>query len=619
MADLKQLLEVARRERASLQQRFDSLPVGKSGTRSSNPQYASLKQALDTIDAEIRRMQGARVRERVAAVGNAIANPPKGRNPIAEAGDKVIDNLFNPVIDPSLRNAPGGLFSQKKINTPQELESSFARAEQPSSSTPLPPYGEAPSDVITSIVMPQTGSPSRGAAMSAGVVGAAPTSEASEMQGPPAPEQAPGMQTPAQGAKPAAALDPHAQQIDADMMMLRGMAAEPVPGMIGPVPLSMGERISAGLIAALDPVSYQAIVLPELARRQQDATLKYQAARSAQDARMTRQAQLLGLQFQQQQLGVEREKLAAGADERAREREQEKTEVVTALSSMLPVVQRADRRVSVVAQGLREVGLGGQADALESQYAEVSDIAKPLAENPMATTKAQVGIFSDRAQALDRSLADAQNAVHSERVRRGDLSAKAKIPSETDLSKYTWGRAALTAIRRARMLVHQGHGGPESVASGALWWTDTAQKHKELSEQWSMIEASVKPDKFGGALSPTENQIINGILAGTLSLPATQIRALERLETIVAGKLSEQEGIFDFRDESAIVGRGYLTQHQLELITSKLSEGWTMASTPEQISGNVQNLEAYDGWVVDPDGYPIMLSPDGRVAKVTPF
>ena len=141
-----------------------------------------------------------------------------------------------------------------------------------------------------------------------------------------------------------------------------------------------------------------------------------------------------------------------------------------------------------------------------------------------------------------------------------------------------------------------------------------------MAEEWANVEATIKPSKFGGALSPTENEILDGILADANSNVPQQLRALDRIESVIAGALTRQEGIFELGETLPIVGRKLLTSSQLEDIVQLESEGWVLATSPEQLGGAGTQFSEFEGWLRDNAGYPIMLDPNSLEAyRILPF
>src|SRR5688572_13307046 len=72
-ATTKDELVAAKARLKALQAEFRSLPMGPAGTPTSHPKYAALTKAVGEAENVVRRLQGQRSRERISAVGAAIA------------------------------------------------------------------------------------------------------------------------------------------------------------------------------------------------------------------------------------------------------------------------------------------------------------------------------------------------------------------------------------------------------------------------------------------------------------------------------------------------------------------------------------------------------------------
>ena len=656
-ADSKQKLEAARRRKAAISRKL-------TGVKSSDPAFGALKRSLAQADSEIRKLRGARVRESAGELGGAITELTEpadvGAFPEAERlGRTAQDPSVTPaeargakeqraeLLKPDtsgVTKAVGGLVesvTEGPTGAP-EKETGFTAAGEEGQAAGqalieslLPDFRNASPSDIEEIADPQTAALKKAIAEEEGADQLAQQQE-KQAQAEAAgggegigPRQAGSGAQQIQGAEvtldPQAApgslqsTDPQLDQIQADLAALKSDAGKDVPQLVGPVPLSMGARIAAGLIAAIDPVRYKAVVLPELARRQAAAATKYKQEQTRREFAFLQQAQIIGARAQVAGLALEQQKVEGAEAERELQRKKSEAAITSALGAIAPTAESVEDRFDITAQAARANGLTALADDLDRQREEALGLTKAVLGDPRNATEESVSVLANRINKLDSALNSAQDAIIAERARTGKDTGK-KIPSFKNIEQYGWGRSALRSIRRARSLVKQGHGGPESFATGVFWWSEAGQAKNELAEEWANVEATIKPSKFGGALSPTENEILDGILADANSNVPQQLRALDRIESVIAGALTRQEGIFELGETLPIVGRKLLTSSQLEDIVQLESEGWVLATSPEQLGGAGTQFSEFEGWLRDNAGYPIMLDPNSLEAyRILPF
>jgi len=646
-SDNKTKLVAARRRKAAISRKLASLPRGESGTRSSNPQFGQLQRALAQADSEIRKLRAGSVpvKPRAGETPSSVTQSPGGKL-LADIGGAVggfvkrqtaefgedIDRLQRKFKapeprDPDARTIPGEGVLKESVGDPTIPD---AQAQQEALvDSLLPDFQDASPQEIEEIADPQTAALKKALAEEEGKDQLAQRKEQEGQAAAAGGASGPSTQriegadvTLNPEAEPGSiqSVDPQLDQIQADLAALKSDAGRDVPKLFGPVPMSMGARIAAGLIAAIDPVRYQAVVLPELARRQAEAATRFKQEQTRREFSFLQQAQIIGARAQVAGLALEQQKVEGAEEERELARKKSEAAIVSALGALAPTAESVEDRFEITAQAARANGLTALADNLDRQRQEAVDLTSTVLGDPRNATEESVTILGNRINKLDSALDGAQDAIIAERARKGKGIDGKKIPSFKNIEQYAWGRSALRSLRRARSLVKQGHGGPESFVTGVFWWSESGQRKNELAEEWANIEATIKPSKFGGALSPTENEILDGILADANSNVPRQLRDLDRIEEVIASALEKQEAVFELGDALPIVGRKLLTSSQLEDIVQLESEGWVLATSAEQLGGAGTKFSEFEGWLRDNAGYPIMLDPNSLEAyRILPF
>lgn len=295
----------------------------------------------------------------------------------------------------------------------------------------------------------------------------------------------------------------------------------------GPEPLSGGMRFAAGIIAALSPQTYAAVVLPELQRRGATAkslALLEETARNRDIGALQALASLEAVEanrvairgqaaeridVQNRSLAL-RQEIAAEKIDQKRRRNAEATQMVDLFSQTLePLEQQAE---PLIAQLIEEGGgdEGSEPHLLAENLSGTLAAAKGLINGfraaPDNVTQFTPTMLNRSIDRVDKNISKVFALRARQNLQRTRIEASLGAKLIDDQMKF---KAQVAKIDTAIALVQDGVGGPFAGKFGGVG--PFGAERADLASLFSTINIDFLPEQLGATIPAHEREIAAGI------------------------------------------------------------------------------------------------------------
>lgn len=317
---------------------------------------------------------------------------------------------------------------------------------------------------------------------------------------------------PVAGAPPGAPALP--SQADQDIAAVRNTLAAGPPGSPTIPASSTGERIVAGLLAALDPDFYQQTVLGERNRKRTEAREGYQAA----------------LQGRGQQIsgGLGVAQLESSREASRNALEQRNREIAGALLSLQTQARQVQPRVKSAVSALEKAGRKDQAAALDAQAAEFDAALRSVQPNQVGASTIQG--WRQQLSTLDRAVAAGFTAA----------GAGTKVPPK-ERDTIRWAAITLASLQDAEGLIKTfgDLGGPiVGRTPGQGMFLPYHAERNELEGRFSDINTMLLPKRLGAALPASDRDLLQGITFYMTDPGSEKARKLKVVRSVLERNLA---------------------------------------------------------------------------------
>lgn len=319
---------------------------------------------------------------------------------------------------------------------------------------------------------------------------------------------------------------------------------DPESGEIRPVPLTDGQRLAAGIIAAISPDTYAKIVQPELERRGEMAAMesRVDATGANKDIQhlqaLTSYLGLMEDRAARQALTKERLRIQElDAQSRIDTRTKEQEERERGLSEAKQIVDAygvdiADLtgEITPIIENLtasNDPAKEARADSLTRQLAGTAGLIKQFSDKPELVGPATVGMLDRHIAALRsaKERAVAQQQQEDMALQRAQQRVAPKL-----IEDRFFVTNVLAELETAKKLIRQGTGGwfagqmPETSALPG------GQERMDLNAIYALVQPQRIKEQIGAAMTEHELRLMEGVIMDITASPSKQLTALYAVE-----------------------------------------------------------------------------------------